>query len=55
LIERCWSENPEFRPSFPEIFAELEKSKFEVVGGVDSVEVMSFPQNVEEERKRIGK
>jgi hypothetical protein len=55
LIDRCWSENAEFRPSFSEILGEVEKNEFEVVEGVDSAEVKSFRQTVEERRKRIGK
>jgi serine/threonine protein kinase len=55
LIEKCWSENPEVRPSFSEIWEELAKSNFEVVGGVDAVEVRYFPQMVEERRRISGK
>jgi hypothetical protein len=55
LIERCWSEKAEVRPSFSEIWEELAKSKFEVVEGVDPVQVMAFPQMVEEWRKTSGK
>jgi serine/threonine protein kinase len=42
LIERCWSQNPEERPSFGEIWSSMEKSDFRLLPGVEQGEVEGF-------------
>jgi hypothetical protein len=39
LIEKCWSENPENRPSFDEILQILVNRDFQIVLKVNSMEV----------------
>jgi serine/threonine protein kinase len=49
LIERCWSSNPNFRPSFSEIWEELKKLDFQLIVGANTVELRHFAQIVEEQ------
>jgi hypothetical protein len=55
LIERCWSENPENRPSFDEILQILVNCDFQIISKVDSVEVKLYLTSVEEHNKNIGR
>jgi serine/threonine protein kinase len=48
LIEKCWSEDPENRPTFSEIWEELKKSDFQFIRGANAVKVKHFAQMVEE-------
>jgi hypothetical protein len=42
LIARCWSLNPEDRPSFDEILEEFWKCDFAIVPGADPDELRSY-------------
>jgi serine/threonine protein kinase len=46
IIERCWSVNPEDRPSFEEILAELESSGFPFYPDVDKNAVSAYIEEV---------
>jgi serine/threonine protein kinase len=50
LISRCWSQNPNGRPSFAEILSELKQIKFKILPDVDSVRVREFLSDVESKR-----
>jgi serine/threonine protein kinase len=53
LIDKCWSANPNERPGFSEIRSYLEKCNFQIVPKVDSSQVKSFVQGIEEHSKRV--
>jgi serine/threonine protein kinase len=52
LIERCWSEKAELRPSFSEIWEELRKSGFQFIVGADAMKVRHYVQMVEEGKEK---
>jgi hypothetical protein len=54
LIERCWSENPENRPTFEEILQILVTCEFQIVSKVNSMEVGRFVEAMEKQNKNIG-
>jgi hypothetical protein len=49
LIEACWQERPEDRPSFVQIMEILFRKNFEIVDDVDTEEVNAFYQWIERE------
>jgi hypothetical protein len=46
LIEPCWTDEADDRPSFQKIFEELRRNQYQIVGGVDSREVERFVRSV---------
>jgi hypothetical protein len=46
IIAKCWSEEPDARPTLREIIAELAKGRYQITEGVDSPEVISFMENL---------
>jgi TPR repeat protein len=55
LINQCWEEKPENRPSFEEIVERLKKIKFKVMENVNSAKLAEFVKKIEEfERKNSG-
>jgi hypothetical protein len=52
LIMSCWSENPEQRPSFDDILKTLDRIHFQVVPGVNAMEVRSYIDSIEKQRKK---
>jgi hypothetical protein len=46
MIAKCWSQEPEARPTLHEIIAEFAKNKYQIAEGVDSPEVISFMDNL---------
>jgi serine/threonine protein kinase len=42
LIQRCWSVNPSERPSFSEIWREIQEANFELIPGVQESDVNSY-------------
>jgi serine/threonine-protein kinase TNNI3K len=51
LITRCWSGDPNLRPSFNDILQDLEQIDFNILPGVDSLAVKRFAEEVHGERK----
>jgi serine/threonine protein kinase len=50
LIERCWSVHPEDRPSFSDMWREIEERKFALIPGVKINDVNSYLTWVKEQR-----
>ena len=46
LIEWCWSGNPSDRPSFDEIFSELQRQKFRIFRNVNSRDVSKYAHSL---------
>jgi serine/threonine protein kinase len=46
LIEECWAQNPDERPSFEDIFERLQGMAFRVMPGVNSAKVLRFVDEV---------
>jgi serine/threonine protein kinase len=42
LIKRCWSQNPEQRPTFEEVFGHLNDMDFQIVSGVKPEKIIQF-------------
>jgi serine/threonine protein kinase len=55
LILRCWSEDPRQRPSFAEMMKEFEGANFEILPGVDSVQVKESVNRVLDWEREEGK
>jgi serine/threonine protein kinase len=55
LIEKCWAQNAEERPSFEEVWSELIKLKFVLFGDVNPVEVSGFVRWVEGQDVRVSR
>jgi serine/threonine protein kinase len=47
LIPRCWSMNPEKRPTFDEIIREFKAENFRIVPGADVVRVAAYVEDIE--------
>jgi hypothetical protein len=47
LIEQCWAETPEKRPSFSEIWRSLQYVNFKILPGVESAAVEGFVLRIE--------
>jgi serine/threonine protein kinase len=53
LISRCWAQNPDDRPSFPEILEELKRTDFKIMPDVDSSRVREFVSEIDAKRANI--
>jgi hypothetical protein len=47
LIPRCWSMNPEKRPTFDDIIREFKAENFRIVPGADVVRVARYVEDIE--------
>jgi hypothetical protein len=47
VILRCWSQDPELRPSFDDIFVEFRSHGFHLFPGVDSTEITNYVHGIE--------
>jgi serine/threonine protein kinase len=50
LVTRCWSGDPDSRPSFSDIQRDLERLEFKIVPGVDSAAVKQFLSDIRLQR-----
>jgi hypothetical protein len=48
LIQDCWQDDPDHRPTFEEIVDRLVEMKFKVAAGVNSAKVREFVRKIEE-------
>jgi hemopoietic cell kinase len=54
LIQDCWAQDPDERPSFVEILFRLDKMDFRIMGGVKSAKVVRFVKAVKSREKDLG-
>jgi hypothetical protein len=52
LISRCWSGDPEKRPSFGDILIDLERIEFQLLPGVNCGEVRRFLNDVRSQQTK---